>query len=397
MLFRRPNLGNSGNVAIITALCMPLIIGGAGLGVEVGYDHYEQVKLQQAADAAAFAGGVELRRGSTLDVVTSTATAAAQQNGSAPSTDTLTILSPAPAGPSTVRATLTRNEARLFSGFFVNTPLIIAVNATAQVSSAANACVLALDPTASGAATFSGNTTVTLSNCVVMANSISSSAINVQGSAQLYTPCIYAVGGVSVTSGAHMTSCSAPQTGQGPVGDPFSTLVMPADTGPCLNGNSTNLSPGRYCNGLSFKNNANLSPGVYIISGGTLQANANANVTGTGVTIFLLNNASVSFNGSANFNLSAPTTGPYAGFLFVGGRNNSAISNVINGNASSSMTGNIYFPAQPVDYRGNFSGTNGCTHIVAKTVQWTGNTTVGVDCSTFGMGPVPVGAVTLIG
>lgn len=397
MLFRRPKLGNSGNVAIITALCMPLIIGGAGLGVEVGYDHYEQVKLQQAADAAAFAGGVELRRGSTLSVVTSTATAVAQQNGSASSTDTVTILSPAPAGPGTVKATLARNEARIFSGFFVNTPLIITVNATAQISSAANACILALDPTASGAATFSGNSTTTLSNCVVMANSISSSAVNVQGSAQLYTPCIYAVGGVSVTSGAHMTSCSAPQTGQGPVGDPFGTLTMPADTGPCLNGNSTNLSPGRYCNGLSFKNTAHLSPGVYILSGGTLQANANANVSGDGVTIFLLNDASVSFNGSATFNLSAPTTGPYSGFLFVGGRNNSAIGNVFNGNASSSMTGNIYFPAQPVDYRGNFTGTNGCTHIVAKTVQWTGNTTVGVDCSTFGMGTVPVGAVTLIG
>ena len=397
MLFRRPKLGNSGNVAIITALCMPLIIGGAGLGVEVGYDHYEQVKLQQAADAAAFAGGVELRRGSTLSVVTSTATAVAQQNGSASSTDTVTILSPAPAGPGTVKATLARNEARIFSGFFVNTPLIITVNATAQISSAANACILALDPTASNAAQFSGNSTTTLSNCVVMANSISSSAVNVQGSAQLYTPCIYAVGGVSLAAGsAHMTSCSAPQTGQGPVGDPFSTLPMPDDTTPCLNGNSSNLSPGRYCNGLSFKSNSTLSPGVYVISGGTLQANANANVTGAGVTIVLLDDASISFNGNAHFNISAPTSGPYSGFLFVGGRSNtSAIT--INGDSSSSMTGNIYFPSQAVSYQGNFTGTNGCTHIVAKTVQWTGNATVGVDCSAYGMGTVPIGAVTLIG
>lgn len=397
MTIRIPTLGNRGNVAILTALCMPMIVGGAGLGVEVGYDHYEQVKLQQAADAAAFAGGVELRRGSSLDTVTATATAAAQQNGSISSTDTVTILSPAPAGPSTVKATLTRNETRIFSGFFTNAPLIINVNATAQISSAANACILALDPTASSAANFAGNSTTTLTNCVVMANSISASAVNVQGSAQLYTPCLYAVGGVSVTSGAHMTSCSSPQTGQGPVGDPYSSLVMPADSGPCLNGNSTNLSPGRYCNGLSFKNNANLSPGVYIIDGGTLQANANANVTGNGVTIVLMNSASVSFNGNATFNLSAPTTGPYAGFLFVGDRNNSAISNTFNGTASSSMTGNLYFPAQPVSYLGNFTGANGCTHLVAKTVQWTGNTTVGVDCSAYGMGTIPVGAVTLIG
>lgn len=384
-----------GNIAVLTALCMPLVIGGAGFGVEVGYDYYEQVHLQQAADAGAFAGAVEQRRGSLNPVVITTGSGAATTNG-ASSADTVTI-TPNGAGNNTVTASITRNEPRLFSGLFVSQPLLITVNATAQLSTAASACVLALDPSASAAINFSGNTTSTFNNCVVMSDSISSAAVNTQGSATVYVPCMYAVGGVATTSGDHLTSCSAPQTGQGPVGDPFAGLPIPTATGNCQNGNGGNLSPGRYCGGLSLKNNVTLQPGTYIIDGGTFSTNANANVTGNGVTLVFLNNASISLNGNAQMNLSAPTTGTYAGFLMVGARTNTNVSNTINGNASSSMTGNIYFPAQAVGYLGNFSGSGGCTHIVAKTVQWTGNTTVSVDCSAYGLQSIPVGGVTLVG
>ena len=49
-------LDNKGNVSIIVALCLPMVIGGAAFGIEVGYWRYDQVRLQQAADAAAYAG-----------------------------------------------------------------------------------------------------------------------------------------------------------------------------------------------------------------------------------------------------------------------------------------------------------------------------------------------------
>jgi len=394
-MIKRFHKSESGNVAILAALCMPMVIGGAGFGVEVGYDYYEQVRLQQAADAGAFAGAVEQRRGSVDSVVVSSGSSAATTNG-ATNSDTVTI-SPNGAGNNTVTAAITRNEPRLFSGLFVSQPLLITVNATAALSTAANACVLALDPSASAAINFSGNTTSTFNNCVVMSDSISSSAVNTQGSATVYVPCMYSVGGVNTTSGDHLTSCSAPQTGQGPVADPFASLQIPSATGSCQNGNGGNLSPGRYCGGLSLKNNVTLQPGTYIIDGGTFSTNANANVTGTGVTFVFLNNASISLNGNAHMSISAPTTGTYAGFLMVGSRSNTNVGNSINGDSTSSMTGNIYFPNQSVSYLGNFSGSGGCTHIVAKTVQWTGNTTVSVDCSAYGLQSIPVGGVTLIG
>ncbi|TIY10354.1 MAG: hypothetical protein E5V16_12455, partial [Mesorhizobium sp.] len=52
---RRRCLGTSGNVAIIFALSLPIVVGGAGLGVETSYWYYSSLKLQAVADAAAYA------------------------------------------------------------------------------------------------------------------------------------------------------------------------------------------------------------------------------------------------------------------------------------------------------------------------------------------------------
>lgn len=385
-----------GGVAVVMALSLSVVVAGAAFGVEIGYDHFVQLQMQQAADSAAYGAAVEKRRGSDYSAVVAYATTAATANGYVAATDTIGVETPVAGNPNTVRVTLTRNQPRIFTAFFVPGDLVITVNATATLATAANACILALDPTAASAANFAGNSSTTLNGCVVMSNSISASAVNVQGSAQVWTPCFFSVGGVSVTSGAHLTDCPSAQTSQSPVGDPYASLALPADTGPCLNGNGSNLSPGRYCGGLSLKNTVTFQPGVYIISGGTFSANANANISGSGVTFILTNDASISFNGNAHFNLTAPTTGPYAGFLFVGARTNtSAIT--LNGDGTSSMTGAIYFANQPVSYLGNFAGTNGCTQIVARTVQWSGSTTVSVDCTAFGIQAIKVGGVALTG
>jgi hypothetical protein len=53
------------------------------------------------------------------------------------------------------------------------------------------------------------------------------------------------------------------------------------------------------------------------------------------------------------------------------------------------LTGAIYFPRQRVNYLGNFSGQNGCTQVVADTIQWSGNSTINQDCSSLGMKDIP--------
>lgn len=386
-------LDNRGAVAVIIALAMPLIIAGAGFGVEVGYWRFDQVRLQQAADAAAFAGAVVKRAGHAN--VTDAATIAATSNGYTSASDTITINAPStatPGDPNSVEAVITRTETKLFIGLFTNKPTTVIASSTASFATAANACILALSPSASKAANFAGNSSLTLDGCTVMSDSIASDALNVQGSADVTVPCMYAVGGASLGGTTNLTACPAVETSQPPVGDPYSALVMPTDSGSCKNqGNGATLNAGHYCS-LSFKNNVNLNPGVYIVDGGSLSVNANANVSGSGVTFYLENGASVSMNGNSDLQLSAPTTGIYAGFLFIDDRSNTG-GITINGDSTSSMTGIIYAPDASVSYIGNFAGTNGCTQIVARTISWSGSTQFNDDCSAAGFGKVQVGGL----
>jgi hypothetical protein len=96
----------------------------------------------------------------------------------------------------------------------------------------------------------------------------------------------------------------------------------------------------------------------------------------------------ININGSAIMNLTAPTTGVYAGMLFYA---HSGMTNDVtfNGDSSSLLTGALYFPSAEVTYSGNFSGLGGCTQVVAAAVHWTGSSSIAQDCTTYGMIKIP--------
>ena len=96
-------------------------------------------------------------------------------------------------------------------------------------------------------------------------------------------------------------------------------------------------------------------------------------------------------------NIAAPTSGAYAGLLFYGDRTQATAKNTINGDASSLLTGAIYFPSQEVDFLGNFSGSNGCVQVVADTIYYTGSATFKTNCTGSGMKTISVaGSVKLV-
>jgi hypothetical protein len=185
--------------------------------------------------------------------------------------------------------------------------------------------------------------------------------------------------------------------------DPYEDLSEPAIPANCStapNGNPhdpTTINPGKYCGGLDLSGTVNLTPGVYVVSGGELRINANANVTGSGVTFFLTNGATVHFNGSAEINLSAPTSGTYAGVLMYGDRDQGNAENIFNGTADSLLTGALYFPTQQVTHNGNFSGANGCMRIISKAIDLRGNAAFNTNCEGTGLDAIEVpGSVRLV-
>ncbi|WP_353025729.1 pilus assembly protein TadG-related protein [Mesorhizobium sp. M0991] len=385
-------IGESGNVATIFALSLPIVVGGAGLGIETSYWYYSSLKLQAVADAAAYAGALEKVSGSDTPKIVSAATASATTNGWGPSAGTIEVFSPPSAGPNVgkkaVEVVVHQNLDRFFTSIFTQNAVGAQARAVALITDASKACILTVDPSASKAALFSGSSTTKLTGCSVMSNSIAPDAIKLQGSASLDVDCLISAGGVSL-SNVVKTVCASLITQALPAADPFADLPTPPATNPCQNGNQSTLQPGTYCKGLSLSGNVTLSPGIYVIEGGDFKASSNANISGEGVVIYLAGTSGVSMNGTATVKLSAPTSGTYSGVLFYGDRANLAGSNTFNGTADSLLTGALYFPTQGVNYLGNFSGKGGCTQVVASTVQWSGNANIIQDCTSLGMRDIP--------
>jgi hypothetical protein len=380
------------------ALATPVLIGGAGLAVETSFDYLSHSHLQSAADAAAYAASIEAMGGSNLATITAAASQQATANGWSAANGSITVHNPPSSGPnqgspSAVEVQLTQNVPRFFTALFTPGTFSISVRSVGISQTAASACILALDPIAGQAIQVQGNTTVNLAGCDVMSDSIASNAINVWGSANISADCAVSVGGVANHGGLTMTGCPSPITSAPHVGDPFSGLPVPA-TGSnqsVPNGNphgTQQLQPGYYSSGMDLQGSVNLHPGIYYVSGGDFHINSNATVTGSGVTIYVAAGSNVNMNGNATVTLSAPTSGTYSGILFFGDRNGTG-NNLFNGTANSSLTGDIYFPSESVSYQGNFSGTNGCTQVVADTVTWTGNSNISVNCAAQGMQNIP--------
>lgn len=404
---RRLIADRSANTAIVFALSLPILIGCVGLGVETGFWYFKHRELQTAADVAAVAGAVEKRAGSDSGKISSAALTEAVEHGFVSGTGTIAVNDPPSSGPyssddQSVEVLLTMPVTRFFSKMFSTSTVTLAVRGVAHFEFDGEACILALDPEAGGAVTFTGNALTLINGCNVMSNSLADNSLIVNGSADVTMPCALAAGGVSVDDGLTLTDPECPEAQENvtPAADPFKDVPEPDVSGPCLtlpagNGAAT-LSPGRYCSGGPLKGNKTFQPGVYVMDGVDFKVNATANVTGSGVTFFM-KNSTTDINGSAHIELSAPTSGTYKGMLFYGDDDNAYTSSKFNGNASSKLTGALYFPSQDVQFLGNFSGNNGCMRIVAATIKFTGSSSLNADCTAYGLDQMPLpGRVSLV-
>lgn len=392
------------NTAMLFALSLPVVVGTAGLGVETGYWYYEQRELQTAADVAAVAGAVEKRGGGSESEIYSAAVTEAVAHSFVMSEGTIDVNAPPSSGSyqnaSSVEVILTMPTTRFFSMIFATDEVTMNARGVATSTSAGDACILALDPAASGALTFTGNALTLLNGCTAFSDSLSDDSLIVNGSADVTAACAMAAGGVSADDGLVVTDCPEAQSHMPSVADPYDNIAEPPVSGGCLTMPSgmgaATLSPGHYCSGGTLKGNKTLSAGVYVIDG-DFKINSGANVTGTGVTLFFKNNATADFNGNATINLSAPTSGSYKGMLFWGDDANTSGTSKFNGTASSKFTGALYFPGQNVEFLGNFSGNNGCMRVVAKTIKFTGSSSMNTNCAAAGLDSIPVpGNVSLV-
>ena len=431
-----------GNVILIMGAMLPLVIGCAGLATDTIQWTLWKRQLQRAADSAAIAGVYTRTTTNTQSAVetavcndlvknqkTGMALAGTYYTCADGTTRRGTVSLLADSGNATnrVQVSLTVQQSLPFSSMFMTAVPQITANATASsVPGGGSACFLAL--TTSGSETglgFTGNAAVHAPDCDGFSNSPSTNTSSAGGSSNVTMNTIGGVGGIQSSNNFHVTSYR-PYSPALP--DPFANVTPdPAamacnattttthgnntttSTGPVALDENTTLpyvdSTGKTINCFSsFSVGSNrsltLPAGTYYINGGDtfIQGDLSCN----GCTIIMTNSSTSStatiggfkVNASSKINLTAPTTGPYAGIALYQDRravDSNANVNKINGNSASVITGAMYFPNQQLEYNGTGTTTATCTMFVAKRLVFTGNSSTSnkfnslADCASSGL------------
>ncbi len=382
-----------GNILLITAAAIPVLIGAAGLATDTVQWTLWKRQLQRQADSAALAGAFARAQGASAS-----ASATADINRT---TEFTLYGSPLiENGPTTgayagdsraVRVVLQIQRRLPFAGIFQATAPVIEAEATAAVLSNGNYCVISLESTNTTGVTFSGNTNLNM-GCGIATNSSGSAAVSAGGSSSIIATPVAAVGGIVQNS--NFVSPTTFQPYSIPQLDPFASLPTPTLPASCSgkvnvgSQESQTISPGCY-RGMEIKGTLNLSPGIYYINGSSIDIGGQSIINGTGVTIILTSEnaatnpstiATVSINAGATVNLTAPTSGTYKGVLFYQDRRAPYAINRFNGNSSSTYEGAIYMPKQMVEWTGTAGMNVNCLQIVSRRATFSGNSNISNSC-----------------
>ena len=412
-----------GGILVTFGLSLTALIGFGGMGLESGIWYTAKRSLQTQADAAALSGAFERAKGNPGGVTLAAQHEATRNGFSLAAPNSITIHNPPVSGPNAgegaaVEAVLARDQKLLFASLFLDT-LTIRARAVAAVQVTGTACVLALDPTASGAVTNQGSTAVNMAGCSVAANSSSDTAITVTGNGSLIADSLWTVGNYTKDGSSTLTLAKPPVVHAWELDDPYADVHVPTLSG-CNQTNlsvntTTTLNPGIYCGGMHAKSHAviTMNPGTYYMDAGDFQVDGGAvfrcNCTGStdGVTIVMTSTGAassigtVTINGGADMLLHAPTNAgnPFAGLLFYEDpRAPAGATDKFNGGSNMRLTGSIYMPKHTTQWSGNNSSTAPtCTQIIANKVVFIGNSTINnTGCQAAGVLPLTITGVKVV-
>lgn len=391
-MFKKFLNDRSGNFGLgLSLLAVPLMAAVAG-GVELASTNREASQLQSSLDIALLAAATKYDPKMTSAELDAFATKMFETNlasaGIAGADFNYIGATQDAAGNVTLSAVGTKpftgDLTSLFNGTIVRDAAVVR-------DIGGTACVLALSPTASRAINLNGTTDVALTNCVLAANSTAEDSVDRSGSASLAAACIQTAGATNgITSDPRVAlDCGKPRENSFRTMDPLASLVPPSGVG-CANLNIPGgkglktIDPGVYCNNnltINGGSKVKFNPGTYVFKGTDISILGGAEVSGEGVTIFLYSGAELNIAANADFTMSAPTTGPYAGVAIYSEAANPVVIK-LNGGSTQSIQGFIYNPKGIVEFSGNSAtASDQCIRIVADTMIMTGTSALKADCT----------------
>lgn len=381
---RRFTGDSNGVVAILAAILAPLLFILTGAGIDYARFVSEKTKLQAVTDAASLAAAKELGltgyKSDNPDIVMQAvvegyfASNLPQSRGETYQVEAHVV----DKADSALRVEVTANAS--VPGFFGARLGLgdteIQAGAVATVIGKPNICLLALDASAAGAIELNHDARVVGQDCSIFSNSTHSIGIKSKNDAQLSAQSICSAGGVQGGgrnfSPAALTDC--PQ-----FEDPLASRPEP-DAGPCkmtgleVKNETITLSPGTYCEGLKITGNSRVAfePGLYVIKDGPMIVKDSAKIVGENTGFFFSGkDAAFRFDTETTIDLTAPMTGPLAGLLFFGSRQQTSTNYLINSDHAHQLLGTIYLPGGVLSIDANqpIADRSAYTAIVAKKVM----------------------------
>ena len=395
----------NGNVLLLAAAAMPLIVGSAGIAIDTIQMSLLKRHLQRAADSAALAGAYSKAQTKPEADVRAAVIKALGFNNAFP-----LITTPAVSFPATglhagraVRVEVAARRKLPFWSFFFSTPPTITAAGTAALVYSGKYCMISLDEgSAFPGITFGGSADVNL-GCGIISNTSGVNAVNVNSngggqSTRVVASPVAAVGGVPSNNAYQQPTLLIPYSLK--QDDPFRNVPQPPPQTECLPEitDSTIVEAGKCYRGINVNGPKTLPSGkLYIV--GNIRLNASADLSGSEVALILTHDSdpdsdpatpaptqptypTLSINGTAKLTLTAPTSGDYKNLIMHYDGRAPYGNHTINGNSNLTLTGAIYAPSQKLTFDGTSAMTTSCLQLVAFRLTFEGRTELNNNCPT---------------
>ena len=402
-LFRSFVQCRRGNLAILTAVAMPVVLMAMGGITNYSVAFSSQSRLQATADAASLAAARELYLANTKpELLQSTIKAMVALNVGADAEKVETQVTFGMPDEGSAARTRVLNQVTVqlsmeleppfFMPGFDNTIKKVSALATARVSGGGRICMIALSEDGKKTVDMSGTGKINASSCAVYSNSIDKSGVSVTQWARLSSELTCSSGGYEGNDGNY---APVPLTDCPTVKDPLLSRTFEEPTR-CdfdkLTVKDFNriLVPGVYCGATNLSGSANivLLPGTYTFWDGSLKLEKGATLTGDGVSlVFLGKKAGLEIKNDTEISLSASETGAVAGILIYADRDTDKSRKFkIESRNARKMVGTIYVPndkltiggdkdadgkCDPDPITGLIEGLLGCKAEVGQYSEWT--------------------------
>lgn len=401
-----------GNIALATALVLPLALMFAGAGVDFQRYNSAQSKLQEFADTLALRGARELAIAGIDPAYVRNTVLSAAQGGLADDFKvgafSAEVVVDAQKSTVLVRLSQPAPKALLLAHISPYGDDLV-VDATAATRGGDNICVIALKETgdAINAQDFAE---LNAADCAVLSNSDHSASIIAKDKAQLTASLFCSAGGYE--GATNNFAPNAPLTDCPSYPDPLASR-SPPPVGGCDHNNfevgtvgagaslgtapliRQTVSPGVYCGGLKIHDLAEVDfdPGVYVIKDGPLFVGKHSSLAGQNVGFYMTGaDATFTFEKDAAIDLTAPKDGPLAGILFFEDRSAPPERNFsIFSEAAHTLLGTFYLPQGNliIDTQKPVADASAYTAIVVRRLEMKGKPTLVIN-SDYHLTDVPV-------